>query len=69
MFLKKQVSKKANLDKLDCDDQLLSDISDTSSEIDDVTKRSVTRMILMGFQKILSAVMFLATGMLDFQFK
>lgn len=24
------------LDKLDCDDQLLSDISDTSSEIDDV---------------------------------
>ena len=27
------------LDKLDCDDQLLSDISDISSEIDDVDKR------------------------------
>lgn len=55
------------LDKLDCDDQLLSDISDTSSEIDDVHETYMTRMILMGFLKIPSVVMFLVTGMIKFQ--
>ena len=57
------------LDKLDCDDQLLSDISDISSEIDDVDKREHDSMILMSFLKILSVVMFLVTGMIQFQSK